>query len=63
MKKEIIIRIPPDGNNVSIDQVGMVGKECGDNIKTLIDKLGKKVESKKKQEYYRTDDVNIEVKH
>lgn len=63
MKKEIVIRIPPNGNNIEIDQKGMVGKECGDNIKNLIDKLGKKVESKKKQEYYRrTEDVQIDVK-
>ena len=61
-KKEIIIRIPPDGGKVEIDQEGMKGKECSDNIKELVNKLGKVTESKKKNEYYkRKKDVHIDV--
>ena len=62
-KKEIVVRIPPDGSKVEIDQEGMIGKECSENIKELIGKLGKVSESKKKAEYYkRKKDVHINVK-
>jgi len=61
-KKEIIVRISPDGTQVSIDQEGMIGKECDENVKDLIDKLGKKTECKKKAEYYRKKkDAHINV--
>jgi len=61
-KKEIIVRIPPDGSKVEIDQDGMIGKECSENIKELINKLGKVSESQKKPEYYkRKKDVHIDV--
>ena len=61
-KKEIVIRIPPDGSNITIDQTGMVGKECSENIKELLSKLGKKVSSIKKAEYYKKKkDVHINV--
>ena len=61
-KKEIIVRIPPDGAKVEIDQEGMVGKECSSNIKELVNKLGKVTEQKKKGEYYKKKkDVHIDV--
>lgn len=62
-KKEIVIRIPLDGSEISIDQEGMKGKECSSNVDALIDKLGKRTESKKKAEYYRRDDVHINLEH
>ena len=62
-KKEIVIRIPPDGSKVEIDQEGMIGKECSSNVKELVDKLGKVSESKKKAEYYKKKkDVHIDVR-
>lgn len=60
-KKEITIRIPPDGSNIIIDQEGMVGKECAENVKELISRMGKVIDSKKKQEYYKKKDVHIDV--
>jgi len=61
-KKEITIRIPPDGSNITIDQEGMVGKECAENVKELINRMGKLVDSKKKAEYYKkVKDVHIDV--
>ena len=61
-KKEIVVRISPDGSKVEIDQEGMIGKECSENIKELVDKLGKVTDSKKKQEYYKKKkDVHINV--
>ncbi|MFA6088607.1 MAG: DUF2997 domain-containing protein [Candidatus Woesearchaeota archaeon] len=61
-RKEITIRIPPDGSNITIDQDGMIGKECSDNVKEIISKMGKLIESKKKSEYYKkTKDVHIDV--
>jgi len=61
-KKEIVVRIPPDGGKVEIDQEGMIGKECSDNIKELVNKLGKVTDSKKKSEYYkRKKEVHIDV--
>jgi len=62
-KKEIVVRISPDGSKVSIDQVGMVGKECDQNL-DAIGKLGKVIEDRKKPEYYRRkEDVHIDVKN
>ena len=61
-KKEIVIRIPPDGSIIEIDQEGMVGKECSSNVKELVSKLGKTVDNKKRPEYYkRKKDVHIDV--
>jgi len=61
-KKEIVIRIPADGNNVSVDQIGMVGKECSENVSELISKLGRVTSANKKPEYYkRKKDVHIDV--
>ena len=60
-KKEIIVRIPPDGKQVTIDQEGMVGKECSENVKNLIDKLGTVSESHKKSDFYKKKDVHIHI--
>lgn len=62
VKKEIIVKISPDGSRVEIDQHGMVGKECSNNVKDLLDKLGTVTDHKKKPEYYRKNrDVHIDV--
>ena len=62
-KKEITVRISPDGTKIELDQEGMVGKECTENIKELVSKLGTVTSSKKKSEYYKKKkDVHIDVR-
>ena len=62
-KKEIIVRISPDGSKVEIDQAGMIGKECSSNVKELVSKIGRVTEGHKKPEYYRKKkEVHIDVR-
>lgn len=52
MAKEIIVKISPDGKEVSIDQVGFSGAACDSECKELFNALGKIKKQTKKTEYY-----------
>jgi len=52
MAKEVIVRISPDGKNISIDQVGFAGASCDSECKNLFDALGDIKSQKKKTEFY-----------
>lgn len=57
-EKEIEITIDTDGK-VSSDLHGFDGKGCSGAIDDLLDALGKKIEVKKKKEYFR--DVKVKI--
>ena len=58
MSKTIKILINGDGT-VEIDQIGWEGKECGKDVEGLIKALGKEVDNKKKQEYYKDQKAQV----
>ena len=59
--KEIEITITTDGKVIS-DLQGFEGKGCDGAIDDILLALGKKVETKKKKEYYRDEKVKINKK-
>lgn len=59
--KEIEITITSDGKVIS-DLHGFEGKGCDGAIDDLLDALGKKIETKKKKEYFREEKVKINTK-
>ncbi len=60
-RKEIEIIIKADGT-VDIDQQGYEGKGCAGDVEDIIKALGKETKKTKKQEYFKQNNVKINIK-
>ena len=58
MAKEIEFTIKPDGE-VEVDQKGYEGKKCVNDVKEILDALGREKKTVKKKEYYRDQKVRL----
>lgn len=63
MSKEIFIFIDEDGETITTEMRGFVGKECESEVKDLHDDLGGKVISTRKTAEYFKQGVKQNVKH
>lgn len=57
-EKELVITISADGKSVEIEALGYKGKGCAKDIAEISKKIGKKTKSKKKKEYYVSEQVD-----
>jgi len=57
-ENEVEIVIMEDGT-IKADQIGWEGSSCHGAIDDLLKKIGKKIEVKKKQDFYREQKVKI----
>jgi hypothetical protein len=56
--KEIEIIIKQDGT-VEVDQKGWDGKECSGQVNDIVQSLGKKKKTKRKQSWFKKQDIQI----
>ena len=61
-QREIEIVIKPDAT-VEIDQIGYEGKACHGDVSDIIKALGKEANTKRKQEYFKPQQVRIHQQH
>ncbi len=61
MSKEVVIKVSPDGAEVTMDAEGFMGPSCADLMKRTIDALGTVVEDRKKAEFYQSQGSNVRV--
>ncbi|MFW6172795.1 MAG: DUF2997 domain-containing protein [Elusimicrobiota bacterium] len=58
MKKEQMVDIVVDKNgDVEVDLIGFRGKGCEHAVDDILNAIGKKVDSKKKNDYYKSERV------
>ena len=56
--REIEFTIKPDGE-VEVDQIGYEGKNCVNDVKEILNALGREKSVKRKKEYYRDQKVKL----
>ena len=60
--KEVEIVISPDGT-IKADQIGWEGSSCHGAIDDLPKQIGRKIEVKKKQDFYKEQKVRIKQRN